>query len=33
MNHFSQKYAFLLGTNLEGSLYEILEQHGIYVVV
>ena len=32
MNHFSQKYAFLLGTNLEGSLYEILEQHGIYVV-
>ena len=32
MNHFSQKYAFLLGANLDGSLYEILEQHGIYVV-
>ena len=32
MNHFSQKYAFLLGANLDGSLYEILEQHGVYVV-
>ncbi|MDY3918335.1 MAG: GntR family transcriptional regulator [Candidatus Limivivens sp.] len=29
-NHFSQKYAFLLGEDLEGSLYEILEKHGIY---
>ena len=32
VNHFSQKYAFLLGANLDGSLYEILEQHGVYVV-
>lgn len=30
-NHFPQKYAFLLGENLEGSLYEILERHETYV--
>lgn len=30
-NHFSQKYAFLLGENMDGSLYEILEEHGIFV--
>lgn len=28
---FSQKYAFLLGENLEGSLYEILAHNGIIV--
>ena len=28
-NHFSQKYAFLLGENLERSLYAILNEHGI----
>ena len=28
-NHFSQKYAFLLGEDLERSLYSILEEHGI----
>ncbi len=28
-NHFSQKYAFLLGENLERSLYETLSEHGI----
>ncbi|MDO5425294.1 MAG: GntR family transcriptional regulator [Eubacteriales bacterium] len=31
-NHFSQKYAYLLGEELEGSLYEILEKHGTYTV-
>ena len=31
-NHFSQKYAFLLGENLERSLYEILEEHGVKAV-
>lgn len=30
-NHFPQKYAFLLGTNLENSLYEILEEHNVIV--
>ncbi len=28
-NHFSQKYAFLLGEDLERSLYTILGEHGI----
>ena len=28
-NHFSQKYAFLLGENLERSLYTLLSEHGI----
>ena len=31
-NHFSQQYAFLLGENLERSLYEILEEHGFKAV-
>ena len=30
-NHFPQKYAFLLGANLENSLYEILEEHNVIV--
>ncbi len=31
-NHFSQKYAFLLGENLERSLYATLEEHGIQAI-
>lgn len=30
-NHFPQRYAFLLGEDLEGSIYEKLEKHDIYM--
>lgn len=30
-NHFSQRFAFLLGKNLNTSLYEVLEENGIHM--
>lgn len=30
-NHFSQKYAFLLGEDLTSSIYAILQKHNIYM--